>query len=98
MSGEIHDWLADLQHTDPAAALLVGQALAALISEGASLGPPLVVPVAETRPEDLAAALDASYQPRLARLQVVRTRAAEAASLVREIQDQVDELESARAR
>jgi phage shock protein A len=98
MSGEIHDWLADLHHTDPAAALLVGQALAALMTEGASLGPPLVVPVAETWPEDLPAALDASYQHRLERLQVVRKRAAEAACLVRDIQDQVDELESARAR
>ena len=98
MSGEIHDWLADLHETDPAAAMLVGQALAALMSEGASLGPPLVVPVAETWPEDLVAALDASYQHRLDRLQVVRKRAAEAASLVRDIQDQIDELESARAR
>src|SRR3984893_16301291 len=98
MSGEIHDWLADLPHTHPGAALLVGQALAALISEGASLGPPLVVPVAETWPEDLAAALDASYHNRLARLQAVGRRAAKAASLVRDIQDQVDELESARAR
>ena len=98
MSGEIHDWLADLHETDPAAAMLVGQALAALISEGASLGPPLVVPVAETWPEDLAAALDASYQHRLDRLQVVRKRAAEAACLVRDIQEQIDELESARAR
>ncbi len=98
MSGEIHDWLADLHETDPAAAMLVGQALAALMSEGASLGPPLVVPVAETWPEDLAAALDASYQHRLDRLQAVRKRAAEAAWLVKDIQDQVDELESARAR
>ena len=98
MSGEIHDWLADLHETDPAAALLVGQALAALMSEGASLGPPLVVPVAETWPEDLAAALDASYQHRLDRLQLVRKRAAGAAWLVKDIQDQVDELESARAR
>ena len=98
MSGEIHDWLADLHETDPATAMLVGQALAALMSEGASLGPPLVVPVAETWPEDLAAALDASYQHRLDRLQVVRKRAAEAACLVRDIQDQIDELESARAR
>jgi phage shock protein A/DNA-binding XRE family transcriptional regulator len=98
MSGEIHDWLADLNETDPVAALPVGQALAALISEGASLGPPLVVPVAETWPEDLAAALDASYQYRLDRLQLVRKRAAGAAGLVKDIQDQVDELESARAR
>jgi phage shock protein A len=98
MSDEIHDWLADLHASDPAAAMLVGQALAALMSEGASLGPPLVVPVAETWPEDLAAALDASYQHRLDRLQVVRKRVAGAAWLVRDIQDQVDELESVRAR
>jgi phage shock protein A len=56
------------------------------------------VPVAETWPEDLAAALDASYQHRLDRLQVVRKRTAGAAWLVRDIQDQVDELESVRAR
>jgi phage shock protein A len=98
MSGEIHDWLADLHETDPAAALQVGQALAALMSEGASLGPPLVVPVAETWPEDLPAALDASYQHRLDRLKAVRKRVADAAWLVKDIQDQVDELESARAR
>src|ERR1700733_8752248 len=98
MSDEIHGWLADLHHTDPAAALLVGQALAALISEGASLGPPLVVPVAATWPEDLVAALDASYQHRLDRLTGVRRRVAEAAWLVRDLQEQVDELESAQAR
>jgi DNA-binding XRE family transcriptional regulator len=98
MSGEIHDWLADLHETDPEAALQVGQALTALMSEGASLGPPLVVPVAETWPEDLPAALDASYQHRLDRLQAVRKPAADAAWLVKDIQNQVDELESARAR
>src|SRR3984957_2108916 len=98
MSGEIHDWLADLHGTDPTAARQVGQALAALMSEGASLGPPLVVPVAETWPEDLPAALDASYQHRLDGLKAVRKRVADAAWLVKDIQDQVDELESARAR
>src|SRR5579859_692531 len=98
MSGEIHDWLTDLHSTEPVTAMQVGQALAALISEGASLGPPLVVPVAETWPEDLAAALDASYQHRLDRLQVVRKRVAEAGWLVKDLQDQIDELESARAR
>jgi phage shock protein A len=98
MSGEIHDWLADLHETDPSAALLVGQSLAALMSEGASLGPPLVVPVAATWPEDLVAALDSSYQHRLDRLQVVRKRVAEAAWLAKDLQDQIDELESAQAR
>ncbi len=98
MSGEIHDWLADLHETDPAAALQVGQALAALMSEGASLGPPLAVPVAETWPEDLPAALDAAYQHRLDGLKAVRKRVADASWLVKDIQDQIDELESARAR
>ena len=98
MSGEIHDWLADLHETDPSAALLAGQALAALMSEGASLGPPLVVPVAATWPEDLVAALDDSYQHRVDRLQVVRKRVAGAAWLAKDLQDQIDELESAQAR
>jgi phage shock protein A len=98
MSVEIHDWLADLHETDPPTASLVGYALVALMSEGASPGPPLVVPVAATWPEDLVAALDSSYQHRLDRLQVVRKRAAEAAWLVKDLQDQVDELESAQAR
>ena len=98
MSGEIHDWLADLNETDPPAAMQVGQALAALMSEGASLGPPLVVPVAATWPEDMVAALDASYERRLDRLQVMRKRAAEAAWLVKDLRAQIDELESAQAR
>jgi phage shock protein A/DNA-binding XRE family transcriptional regulator len=98
MSGEIHDWLAELHETDPPAAMLVGQALAALMTEGASLGPPAVVPAAATWPEDLLAALDSSYQHRLERLQVLRRRAAEAAWLVKDIQAQIDELESAQAR
>ncbi len=98
MSGEIHDWLAELHETDPPAAMLVGQALAALMTEGASLGPPLVVPAAATWPEDLPTALDNSYQHRLERLQVLRRRAAEAAWLVKDVQAQIDELESAQAR
>jgi phage shock protein A len=98
MSGEIHDWLADLHESDPAAAMLVGQALAALMSEGAGLGPPLVVPVAATWPEDMVAALNASYEHRLDRVKVVRRRTAEAAWLVKDLQDQIDELESAQAR
>ena len=98
MSDEIHDWLAGLHQSDPPAAMLAGQALAALMSEGAALGPPLVVPVAATWPEDLVAALDDSYQHRLDRLQVLRRRVAEAAWLAKDLTEQVDELESAQAR
>jgi phage shock protein A len=98
MSGEIHDWLTDLHQADPPAAMLVGQALTALMSEGDRPGPPLVVPVAATWPEDLVAALDDSYQHRLYRLQLVRKRAAEAAWLAKDMQAQIDDLESAQAR
>lgn len=98
MSGEIYDWLAGLHRTDPPVAMLTGQALAALMSEGASLGPPLVEPVVPFWSEDLLAELDSSYQHRLERLQVLRKRAAEAAWLARDMQAQIDELESAQAR
>ena len=40
ISAELHDWLADLRRSDPPAAMLVAQALTALMSEGARLGPP----------------------------------------------------------
>jgi DNA-binding XRE family transcriptional regulator len=94
MSGEIRDWLADLRGSDPPAAVAVGQALTALIDEGDRLGPPLVVSLARPmRPADLAEALDRSYQDRLGRLQIVRRLVADTATLAREIQIQVTDLE-----
>jgi DNA-binding XRE family transcriptional regulator len=98
MSDEIHDWLADLPASDPPAAMSVAQALTALMSEGASLGPPLVVPIADSsRPEDLMAALDSAYADRLERMTVMRRRVAEAATLVRDLQKRLAELESAQS-
>ena len=94
MSGEIRDWLAGLPGSDPPAALLVGQALTALIGEGDRLGPPLVVSLARsTRPADLPEALDRSYQDRLGRLQILRRLVADAVTLARDIQIQVTDLE-----
>jgi DNA-binding XRE family transcriptional regulator len=94
MSGEIRDWLAGLPGSDPAAALLVGQALTALIGGGDRLGPPLVVSLARSPgPGDLSEALDRSYQDRLDRLQLVRRHVADAATLTREIQIQITDLE-----
>ena len=94
MSGEIRDWLAGLRESDPPAALLVGQALTALIGEGDRLGPPLVVSLARsTRPADLPEALDRSYQDRLGRLQILRRLVADAVTLARDIQIQVTDLE-----
>jgi hypothetical protein len=90
MSDEIHDWLADLCASDPAAAAVVGQALMALLSQGASLGPPAVISLAETaQPENLPDALDRVYQEKLERMQVVRHAVAEAATLARDIQSQL---------
>jgi phage shock protein A len=98
MSGEIHDWLADLRDSDPPAAGRVRWALAALMREGAGLGDPLVASTAESWPWALAEALDQSYQERLDRLQAVRRGEADASALGRDIQDQITELESARAK
>jgi hypothetical protein len=98
MSGEIHDWLADLRGSDPPAARRVGQALAALIREGASLGDPLVVSTADSWPWALAETLDRSYQESLERLTVLRRGEADAATVAKDLQDQVAEMESAQAK
>lgn len=39
---EVRDWLQQLRRTDRASAILVGQAITALLDEGPSLGRPLV--------------------------------------------------------
>jgi hypothetical protein len=90
MSDEIHDWLADLCASDPAAAAVIGQALTALLRQGASLGPPTAISLAAaTQLEDLPDALDRVYQEKLERMQVVRHAVAEAATLARDIQSQL---------
>jgi hypothetical protein len=95
MSGEIRDWLADLRDSDPVAARRVGEALTALIAEGASLGPPLVVSLADLAlPDDPAEALDDSYQDRRQQLEDIRGHLAEAKKLVGDIERQVAELQA----
>ena len=95
MSGEIHDWLADLRDRDPEAARLVVQAVTALMTEGAALGEPLVVSTAESWPGALTAALDRSYQERLEELRRARRGEADAATLARDIRAHAAGLESA---
>jgi DNA-binding XRE family transcriptional regulator len=98
MSEEIHDWLAALTRSNPPAAALVGQALTALLSEGASLGPPVVVALGQPpSPDELPEALDQSYQDRLEAAQIVRRLVVETAVLGQDIQLQIHELESLRA-
>jgi hypothetical protein len=98
MSGEIHDWLAGLRSIDQSAALRVIKALVRLMTEGASLADPLVISTADSWFWALAEALDRSYHERLERLQGMRRREADAAVLVRDIEDHVRELEAAQAR
>lgn len=99
MSGEIRDWLADLRDSDPVAARRIGEALTALITEGPGIGPPLVVPLADAAPsDDPAEALEDSYQDRLEQVEDVRGHLTEAKKLVRDIEQQVAELQSQEVR
>lgn len=90
MSDEMHDWLTDLGREDRAAARLVAGALTVLLSEGERLGPPLVVPLANSsRLPDLAEALDRSYQRGLELLQATRRRAMDASTVTRRIREEI---------
>ena len=95
MSGEIREWLASLDASDPDAAMVVGQALVALADAGPDLGPPVVVAL-DSRPvaEDLAEALDYSYQSRLERQQAVRRAVADVSDLGAEVRAQIIELDA----
>ncbi|MGH3298799.1 MAG: PspA/IM30 family protein [Trebonia sp.] len=97
MSGEVHDWLAELRGSDPPAALRVMRALVTLMEKGAGAGGPLVASAADSWPWALMQALDRSYRERLEQLAAVRGDAADAATLVKDIQDQVGALETAQA-
>lgn len=99
MSDEIHDWLTGLRSTYAPVALRVARALARLMREGAGLGDPVVIATtAESWSWALAQALDRSYQESLERLAILRRREADAATLVKDIQDQLTELEAAQAK
>jgi phage shock protein A len=75
-----------------------GQALTALLGEGARLGPPAVVSLADSaRPDELPAALDRAYQLRLEQRQAERRRAADVATLAQDIREQIAAVESLRA-
>ena len=98
MSDEIHNWLTGLRRTDQPAALRVAKALVMLMREGASLSDPLVISTADSWPWALGEALDRSYQQGLEQLTALRRGEADAATLVKDIQAQVAELEAAQAR
>jgi len=93
MSQEIHDWLAELHGSDPAAARAAGQALLALMTAQASLGPPLVRAAASVAvATDPVKALDLAYECRLDRQASLRATAADAAALARDIGQHIGRL------
>jgi hypothetical protein len=94
MSAEIYDWLADLRGSDPPAAVLAAQALAALADGGDRLGSPLVTAVAAARlrPDELLSALDRHYQDQLESMSAMRRRVAQVATQRKDIERQLTEL------
>lgn len=97
MSGEIHDWLADLRDSDPDAVRGIARALAVLLSGGERLAEPLVAATAESWPAALADGLDRSYQERLERLTVLRRGVSDCGALFRDLEGHAGDLESAQA-
>jgi hypothetical protein len=95
MSAEIYDWLAELRDSDPPAAVMAARALAALADGGDRLGPPLVTAVAAVRPrpDELSPALDQHYQDQLESMTLMRRRVAQAATLRKDLERQLAELE-----
>ena len=95
MSSEIRDWLADLSRSEPQTALAVGKAVAALISGGADVGPPLAVPLSDpSLPRHPPEALDQAYQDSLARLTEFRRVLADAATLATDVDLEIADLEA----
>ena len=95
MSAEIYDWLAELRDSDPPAAELAAQALAALADGGDRVGSPLVTAATATRPrpDALLPALDRQYQAQLESMNLMRRRVAQAAMLRKDLERQLTEPE-----
>ena len=89
---EVAEWLLWLRETDPGAAGQMDEALAALRAGGASLGPPLVVPL-EVPPRPTRPDLDYAYQRQLEMLTRIRRAAADIATSRKRLELQIGELE-----
>ena len=94
MVPEVEGWLRQLRDSDPGIAGIVEEALAALHYQGASLGPPLVIPV-EVRPEQARPDLDQAYQRQLEMLARVRRAVAEMIAARKRLELQIHQQEQA---
>ena len=95
MSSEVREWLTGLGDSEPAAALVVRLAIAALMNEGARLGEPVVVSAPGSWGPALVEGLERSYREQAERLAVVRGGQADAIVLARDIRQLAAYLESA---
>src|ERR1700760_267369 len=95
MSAEIYDWLAELRDSDPSAAGMAAPGPGAPADGGDRLGPPLVTAVAAVRPrpDELASALDQHYQDQLESMSLMRRQVAQAATLRKDLERQLTEVE-----
>jgi hypothetical protein len=75
--------------------MVVGQALAALLNQGARFGEPLVASTADSWGPALAEGLDRSYSEKVEQLTAMRRSVADAATLRKDIQKHAADLESA---
>jgi hypothetical protein len=92
MVPEVEGWLRQLRDSDPGIAGILEEALAALRDQGASLGPPLVIPV-EVRPEQARPDLDQAYQRQLDMLTRVRRAVAEMVTARKRLELQIHQQE-----
>ena len=94
MVPEVAGWLGQLRDDDPGTAGVIDEALATLRDQGASLGPPLVIPV-EGRPEPARPDLDQAYQRQLEMLARLRRAVAEVATARKRLELQIHQQEQA---
>ena len=92
MAPEVDEWLAAVRDRDPTVADLIDEAVTALRAGGASVGPPLVVPV-EDPPLGARPDLDATYDWQLEMLTRVRRAVAEVATSRKRLELQATQLE-----
>jgi hypothetical protein len=92
MAPEVEEWLSRVRDSDPAAADLIDEAVAALRAGGETAGSPLVVPV-DDPPLSVRPDLDSSYERQLEMLTRVRRAVASVATLRKRLELQAAQLE-----
>jgi hypothetical protein len=93
MAPEVEQWLAAVRNRDPAAAVLINEAVAALRAGGESVGSPLVVPLDDDPSLNARPDLDTAYERQLEMLTRVRRAVANVATSRKRLELQANQLE-----